>query len=158
MYVWIKATPKHPETSELDRMEGFTWTTWKCSLNCGSHGHLKPSRKFRPWGITEDQPLCFFLPSLREPGRVLGLWRALGCSSRWLSLSLSAHFYVCLALIDGEISKLTEEVRFGCEALLKYELHADGSLLSDCKIIEVIKKKRGRKRLVKSDSMYTLCF
>lgn len=87
----------------------------------------------------------FFLPSLREPGRVLGLWRALGCSSRWLSLSLSAHFYVCLALIDGEISKLTEEVRFGCEALLKYELHADGSLLSDCKIIEVIKKKEEEK-------------
>lgn len=43
---------------------------------------------------------------------------------------------VCWALIDGEISKLTEEMRFRCATLLEYELHAD-ALLPDCKIIEI---------------------
>lgn len=149
VYAWIKVTPipGRAETSELGGMEGFTWTTWNCSLNCGSHGNLKPTHMFSPGGITEDVSLHFSL-SLSES---LGETR-----SAFLKGSLW-HLHVCLALTDGEEApNLTEEVRLGCETLLKYELRADGSQLPDCKITKFFFKRR-KKRLVKA-SLYTLCF
>lgn len=104
------------------------------------------------------RPACFS-PSLSEildePWGSGRPWAALPNGALWVAQPTS----VCLALIDGEISKLTEEMRFRYATLLKYELHAD-ALLPDCKITEIIFFFKGgeKKRLVKADSTNTLCF
>lgn len=62
-------------------------------------------------------------------------------SSKALSESLSP--LTCLLVFDWweEIPNLREEVRLGCETLLKYEPRVDGSLLPDCKILEFFFKE-----------------
>lgn len=150
VYAWMKATPGRAETGELGGMEGFTWTIWKYSLNCSSHGNLKPAHMFNPGEITGDEPLHFSWCLSESLGET---WGAFLKGSLWVSQPPYMS-----AWLDWweEIPNLREEVRLGCETLLKYELRADGSRLPDCKILEIFFFLRRKKRLVKA-SLYTLC-
>lgn len=82
VYAWMKATPGRAETGELGGMEGFTWTIWKCSLNCGSHGNLKPTHMFNPREITGDEPLHFSQCLSESLGET---WGAFLKGSLWVS-------------------------------------------------------------------------